>query len=77
MADLDSEEILALADIIKMLNDDDALELLNSQALAFNKNGKKSDRRRIDFIMLSIRNGDIATRVFARDIAHVSLSAVQ
>jgi len=76
---LRSEELLALADTIKMLNDDDALELfkktlpgssasfmqmqvsaasMRSQALALleaAKSDKKSDRQRIDYIMLSIR----------------------
>jgi len=76
---LRSEELLALADTIKMLNDDDALELFKktlpgssasfmqlqvsaasqrSQALALleaAKNDKKSDRQRIDYIMLAIR----------------------
>merc|ERR1712124_46624 len=74
-----SEELLALADTIKMLNDDDALELfkktlpgssasfmqmqvsaasMRSQALALleaAKSDKKSDRQRIDYIMLAIR----------------------
>jgi chromosome segregation ATPase len=76
---LRSEELLALADTIKMLNDDDALELfkktlpgasasfmqmqvssasMRSQALALleaAKSDKKSDRQRIDYIMLAIR----------------------
>ena len=76
---LRSEELLALADTIKMLNDDDALELfkktlpgssasfmqmqvssasMRSQALAIleaAKTNKKSDRQRIDYIMLAIR----------------------
>jgi len=74
-----SEELLALADTIKMLNDDDALELfkktlpgasasfmqvkvssesMRKQALALLedlKASKKSDRQRIDYIMLAIR----------------------
>jgi DNA repair exonuclease SbcCD ATPase subunit len=74
-----SEELLALADTIKMLNDDDALELfkktlpgagssfmqlkvststLREQALNLleqAKSDKKSDRHRIDYIMLAIR----------------------
>jgi chromosome segregation ATPase len=74
-----SEELLALADTIKMLNDDDALELfkktlpgssasfmqvqvnaeaMRSQALALleaAKSNKKSDRQKIDYIMLAIR----------------------
>jgi len=74
-----SEEILALADTIKILNDDDALEMfkktlpgasasfmqvevseegLRTRALALlqeSKAGKKSDRQRIDFIMLALR----------------------
>jgi len=73
-----SEELLALADTIKMLNDDDALELfkktlpgassfmqvkvssesMRQQALAVladAKASKKSDRQRIDYIMLAIR----------------------
>jgi len=74
-----SEELLALADTIKMLNDDDALELfkktlpgssasfmqmqvssaaMRTQALALleaAKSDKKSDRQRIDYIMLAIR----------------------
>merc|ERR1719454_1335908 len=74
-----SEEILALADTIKILNDDDALEMfkktlpgagssfmqvevsedvLRVRALALlqeAKLGKKSDRHRIDFIMLALR----------------------
>jgi len=73
-----SEELLALADTIKMLNDDDALELfkktlpgassfmqvkvssesMRQQALAVladAKLSKKSDRQRIDYIMLAIR----------------------
>jgi len=74
-----SEELLALADTIKMLNDDDALELfkktlpgagssfmqikvssqaMREQALALlesAKNDKKTDRQRIDYIMLAIR----------------------
>merc|ERR1719265_317756 len=76
---LRSEELLALADTIKMLNDDDALELfkktlpgssasfmqmqvssesMRTQALAIleaAKTNKKSDRQRIDYIMLAIR----------------------
>jgi len=76
---LRSEELLALADTIKMLNDDDALELfkktlpgssasfmqmqvssesMRNQALAIleaAKSDKKSDRQRIDYIMLAIR----------------------
>merc|ERR1719386_72666 len=76
---LRSEELLALADTIKMLNDDDALELfkktlpgasasfmqmqvsaasMRSQALALleaAKSDKKSDRQRIDYIMLAVR----------------------
>jgi chromosome segregation ATPase len=76
---LRSEELLALADTIKMLNDDDALELFKktlpgssasfmqvqvsaasqrTQALALleaAKSDKKSDRQRIDYIMLAIR----------------------
>merc|ERR1719231_721985 len=74
-----SEEVLALADTIKILNDDDALEMfkktlpgagssfmqvevsqdaLRTRALALlqeAKLGKKSDRHRIDFIMLALR----------------------
>jgi chromosome segregation ATPase len=74
-----SEELLALADTIKMLNDDDALELfkktlpgagssfmqikvssqvMREQALALlqsAKSAKKSDRQRLDYIMLAIR----------------------
>merc|ERR1719460_3278434 len=74
-----SEEILALADTIKILNDDDALEMfkktlpgssasfmqvevsedgLRTRALALlqeAKAGKKSERQRIDFIMLALR----------------------
>jgi len=74
-----SEEILALADTIKILNDDDALEMfkktlpgasasfmqvqvsedaLKIRALSLlqaAKAGKKSDRQRIDFIMLALR----------------------
>jgi len=74
-----SEELLALADTIKMLNDDDALELfkktlpgssasfmqvsvsaesMRTQALALleaAKSNKKSDRQKIDYIMLAIR----------------------
>merc|ERR1719223_2281329 len=74
-----SEELLALADTIKILNDDDALELfkktlpssaasfmqmqvssasMRTQALALleaAKSDKKSDRQRIDYIMLAIR----------------------
>jgi len=74
-----SEEILALADTIKILNDDDALEMfkktlpgasasfmqvevsednLRTRALALlqeTKLGKKSNRQRIDFIMLALR----------------------
>jgi DNA repair exonuclease SbcCD ATPase subunit len=73
-----SEEVLAIADTIKILNDDDALEMfkktlpgassfmqleesdssMRSRALALlqdAKNGKKSNRQRIDFIMLMIR----------------------
>jgi len=74
-----SEEILALADTIKILNDDDALEMfkktlpgssasfmqvevseegLRTRALALlqeAKLGKKSERQRIDFIMLALR----------------------
>jgi len=74
-----SEEILALADTIKILNDDDALEMfkktlpgasasfmqvqvseqaVRTRALALlqeAKAGKKSERQRIDFIMLALR----------------------
>jgi len=74
-----SEEILALADTIKILNDDDALEMfkktlpgasasfmqvevseagLRTRALALlqeSKAGLKSQRQRIDFIMLALR----------------------
>jgi len=74
-----SEEILALADTIKILNDDDALEMFKktlpgasasfmqvevseqvvwTRALALlqeAKAGKKSERQRIDFIMLALR----------------------
>ena len=74
-----SEEILALADTIKILNDDDALEMfkktlpgasasfmqvevseagLRTRALALlqeSKAGLKSERQRIDFIMLALR----------------------
>merc|ERR1711862_424005 len=74
-----SEELLALADTIKMLNDDDALELfkktlpgasasfmqlkvssvsIREQALSLLEQArsvKKSDRHRIDYIMLAIR----------------------
>merc|ERR1719261_1158285 len=74
-----SEELLAIQETIKILNDDDALELfkktlpspsllqiqvqvseasMRSQALALlqaAKNDKKSDRQRIDYIMLAIR----------------------
>jgi len=74
-----SEEILALADTIKILNDDDALEMfkktlpgasasfmqvevsednLRTRALALlqeTKLGKRSNRQRIDFIMLALR----------------------
>merc|ERR1719460_1847903 len=71
-------EILAIADTIKILNDDDALEMfkktlpgassfmqledtdrsMRTRALALlqeAKDGKKSNRQRIDFIMLMIR----------------------
>merc|ERR550514_2187594 len=77
-----SEEILALADTIKILNDDDALEMFKktlpgsasfmqvqvteeaerARALAVlqdAKVGKKSDRHRIDFIMLALRGKKI------------------
>jgi len=74
-----SEELLALADTIKILNDDDALEMfkktlpgasaslmqvkvssssMREQALAVlqaARGEKKSDRQRIDYIMLAIR----------------------
>jgi len=74
-----SEEVLALADTIKILNDDDALEMfkktlpgasaslmqvsvsiqaMKDHALALlegAKDGKKSDRQQLDFIMLAIR----------------------
>merc|ERR1712137_1503303 len=74
-----SEELLALANTIKMLNDDDALELfkktlrgagssfmqikvssevMRQQALSLlesAKSVKKSDRQRLDYIMLAIR----------------------
>ena len=73
-----SEEILALADTIKILNDDDALEMfkktlpgagssfmqvqVSEEALRLRalsllqaaKAGKKSERQRIDFIMLAL-----------------------
>merc|ERR1719158_2103972 len=74
-----SEELLALSDTIKILNDDDALEMfkktlpgasaslmqvkvstssMREQALAVleaARGAKKSDRQRIDYIMLAIR----------------------
>merc|ERR1711862_555926 len=74
-----AEELVALADTIKILNDDDALELfkktlpgssasfmqmqvssaaMRTQALALleaAKSDKKSDRQRIDYIMLANR----------------------
>merc|ERR1719453_2934140 len=73
-----SEELLALADTIKILNDDDALELfkktlpgassflqvqvstdaMREQALSLLesfKGTKKSDRQRLDYIMLAVR----------------------
>jgi len=74
-----SEELLALSDTIKILNDDDALEMfkktlpgasaslmqvkvssssMREQALALlqaAKGEKKSDRQRLDYIMLAIR----------------------
>merc|ERR1711957_1114734 len=58
---LRSEEMLALADTIKLLNDDDALESftsLKTRALAVlqdAKSGRKGDRQRLDEIMLAIR----------------------
>jgi len=78
-----SEEILALADTIKILNDDDALEMfkktlpgagasfmqvqvseeaLRARALSLlqeAKAGKKSERQRIDFIMLALHGKKI------------------
>jgi len=78
-----SEEILALADTIKILNDDDALEMfkktlpgasasfmqvqvsedtLRIRALSLlqeAKAGKKSERQRIDFIMLALHGKKI------------------
>jgi len=78
-----SEEILALADTIKILNDDDALEMfkktlpgasasfmqvqvsedaLRTRALSLlqeAKAGKKSERQRIDFIMLALHGKKI------------------
>jgi chromosome segregation ATPase len=78
-----SEEILALADTIKILNDDDALEMfkktlpgssasfmqvevsedaMRTRALSLlqeAKSGKKSERQRIDFIMLALRGKKI------------------
>jgi septal ring factor EnvC (AmiA/AmiB activator) len=78
-----SEEILALADTIKILNDDDALEMfkktlpgssasfmqvdvsedaMRTRALSLlqeAKLGKKSERQRIDFIMLALRGKKI------------------
>jgi len=52
---LQSDELLALADTIKMLIDNDALELFKSaSAMKCVKSGRKGDRERLDVIMLAI-----------------------